>query len=75
MTTDFDKHIWEGWTVRDFIEELLPTIKLIMDNQSYIKAFKTKKEIQDWCTDNQPYYKKPIPEVSNYFINLYNITK
>jgi len=62
-----DKHIWEGWTVRNFIEELEPTFNMIMRGQSWQKPFKSKEEVKRWCIDNQPYYKKYIPEVVSYF--------
>jgi hypothetical protein len=70
---DFNKHIWEGWTVGDFICELEPSINRIMDNQSWKNPFKTKDELKTWCMDNQPYYKKHIPEVVNYFAEKYKI--
>ena len=63
-----DKHIWEGWTVGDFIETLEPTFDMIKNGRSHIKPFKTKKEVRDWCKSEQPYYKKSIKEVSDYFI-------
>lgn len=63
-----NKHIWEGWTVQNFIDELEPTFNMIMSNNSWQKPFKTKQEIKDWCKDNQSYYKKNIPEVNKYFI-------
>ena len=66
---DFNKHIWEGWTVQSFINELEPAFNLIMKNRSWQKPFKTKEEIKKWCIDNQPYYKKYIPEVVDYFHN------
>lgn len=62
------KHIWEGWTVQDFIDELEPLFNMIMNGQSWMHPFSTKQEIKDWCKSEQPYYKKNIPEVSNYFI-------
>ena len=62
-----EKHIWEGWTVGDFIEELEPTIKMIANGQSWQEPFTTKQQLKKWCMDNQPYYKKYIPEVVNYF--------
>jgi hypothetical protein len=62
------KHIWEGWIVQDFIDELEPQFNMIMNNNSWQKPFKTKEEIKNWCKENQPYYKKHIPEVTNYFI-------
>jgi hypothetical protein len=63
-----NKHIWEGWTVQDFINELEPSFDLINSGRSHIKPFKTKDELKIWCKDNQPYYKKHIPEVYNYFL-------
>ena len=63
-----DRHIWEGWTVQSFIDELEPTFNMIMDNNSWQKPFKSKEEVKTWCKDNQPYYKKHIPEVAKYFI-------
>ena len=68
-----DKHIWEGWTVQNFIDELEPTFNMIMRNQSHIKPFKTKEELKSWCKDNQPYYKKHIPEVYSYFLKKTNL--
>lgn len=62
-----DKHIWEGWTVQDFIGELEPTFNTIMRGNSWQKPFKDAEELKQWCRDNQPYYKKHIPEVFNYF--------
>jgi len=64
---NLDKHIGEGWTVGAFINELEPTFNMIMSGGSWKKPFKTKEEIKDWCMDNQPYYKKYIPEVVSYF--------
>ena len=57
---NLDKHIWEGWTVGafvDYIEEIFE-----------FQTFKTKEEVKAWCKDNQPYYKKHVPDVANYFI-------
>ena len=55
-----DKHIWEGWYASDFISELEKTFPY--------QRFKTKQEVREWCKSNQPYYKKHIPQVANYFI-------
>lgn len=66
---DLNKHIWEGWTVGQFIEELEPTFDMIMSGRSHVKPFTNKEEVKTWCMDNQPYYKKYIPEVVNYFFN------
>lgn len=70
---DLSKHIWEGWTVQDFIDDLEPTFNIIMIDGSWQKPFTTKAEVTKWCMDNQPYYKKYIPGVVNYFCKKYDI--
>ena len=70
---NLNKHIWEGWTVQDFIDELEPNLDMIQNNNSWQKPFVDKTELKQWCMDNQPYYKKYIPEVVNYFIKKYKI--
>lgn len=62
-----NKYIWEDWTVQDFIDELEPQFDMIMSGNSWQKPFKNKEELKTWCMDNQPYYKRYIPEVVNYF--------
>lgn len=64
---DLDRHVWEGWTVQDFIAELEPLFDRIMSGNSWKKPFKDKAELRAWCIDNQPYYKRYIPEVVEYF--------
>jgi len=68
MNMNREKHIWEGWTVGDFIDELEPIFNMIMRNYSHVKPFANKQDLKNWIKDNQPYYKKHIPEVANYFI-------
>ena len=65
-----DKHIWEGWTVGDFIDELEPTFDTIQRSGGFnsYKPFKTKEKLKEWVKSEQPYYKKHIPEVYNYFL-------
>jgi hypothetical protein len=58
-----DKHIWEGWTVGDFIDD----IEYFFDGSG--SRCTSKKQLKKWVKDNQPYYKKHIPEVYNYFLN------
>ena len=70
---DCSKHIWEGWTVQDFIDALKVELDIIMSGRSWKKPFKTKTELKAWCADNQPYYKEVIPEVVEYFSILYGI--
>ena len=67
-----DKHIWEGWTVQDFIDELEPMFDRIKSNAREFNTrnpFETKDSLKKWCMENQPYYKKYIPEVVTYFKN------
>ena len=64
---NYSKHIWEGWTVQNFIDELEPIFNMIISGGSWQKPFQNKEELKQWCKDNQPYYKKHIPEVCAYF--------
>lgn len=64
---NLDRHVWEGWTVQSFIDELEPSFNQIMDGNSWQKPFTSKEELKKWCMNEQPYYKKYIPEVVNYF--------
>ena len=67
--SDLNKYVWEGWTVQSFIDELEPMFAMIMEGGSWQKPFESKEELKKWCKDNQPYYKKHIPGVYNYFKN------
>jgi len=64
MSINYEKHIWEGWTVRDFIEAL--EVRLMYQD------FKDKQELKKWCMSEQPYYKKYIPEVVKHFDIIVN---
>lgn len=64
---NLDRHVWEGWTVQSFIDELEPSFNQIMEGSSWKKPFNSKDELKKWCMDEQPYYKKHIPEVVKYF--------
>lgn len=70
---NLERHIWEGWRVIDFINELEPTFNRIVSNHYEFtfdeKPFKNRQQVKEWCMDNQPYYKKYIPEVVTYFYN------
>ena len=72
-TINLQKHIFEGWTVAHFVMDLEPTFNMIMNNNSWQKPFTTKEELKKWCMENQPYYKKHIPEVYQYFLNKTNL--
>ena len=69
-----DKHIWEGWTVGDFIDELEPSFNAIQNNGGFwFNRFKDKEKLKEWVKSEQPYYKKHIPEVYNYFLQKSNL--
>lgn len=70
---NMNREVYEGWTVRDFIEELEPLVQMIMTNNSFVNPFSNKSELKYWLRDNQPYYKRDIPEVIEYFSNKYNL--
>ena len=60
-----NRHIWEGWRVRDFIEHLEFSFRYEADK------LQNESDVKKWCKNNQPYYKKSIPEVNQYFINIW----
>ena len=63
-----DKHIWEGWTVGDFIDDIEPTFDMVNSGRAKYWSFPNKKALKSWVAGEQPYYKKHIPEVYNYFL-------
>lgn len=71
MVIDYNKEIYEGWTVNMFINELKPQIDQIMLGFSWRSPFKNKKELAEYCRENQPFYKKNIPDVVAYFAKQY----
>lgn len=73
MKIDYNKHIYEGWLVQNFIDELEQLVEYAITGYSHFKTIQTKKELKEFCMDNQPYYKKYIPEVVNHFAQKYNL--
>jgi hypothetical protein len=73
MKIDYNKHIWEGWLVKDFIDELSLLVQMIMNGTSYLPKFENREQLKKWCMDNQPYYKKYILEVVEHFAKHYNL--
>lgn len=73
--SNLNRHIWEGWTAQDFIDDLEPLFDAIRSNSSIwgTQLFESKDALKQWCKDNQPYYKKHIPEVFNYFKTKANL--
>lgn len=68
---DMDRHVWEGWRVRDFIGELQPQLDYIMEDRRWRKPFESIDDMYKWIRENQPYYKRDIPEVKEYFRRRY----
>ena len=62
-----DKHIWEGWTVGDFIDEIEPIFNTKLKFQQH--PWFSESALKKWVISEQPYYKKHIPEVYKYFEN------
>lgn len=73
MKINYDKHIWEGWKVIDFIQAIKDDVDIFVSNSREFHITITKAELKKFCMDNQPYYKKYIPEVVEYFAVKYNI--
>lgn len=67
MKINYNKHIWEGWTVQNFVDDLEVVFNFFKND------LKSKEDVKKWCMENQPYYKKHIPEVVKHFCNKLNI--
>ena len=61
-----NKVVWEGWTVQHFIDDLEPLFNMIQTGKAITPKL-TQTTLKKWLIDNQPYYKKHIPEVFKYF--------
>ena len=55
-----NRHVWEGGTVQDFINEVE------IDFQNWPRIDDPEK-LKDEIKSSQPYYKKHIPEVYKHF--------
>ena len=65
---NFDKHIYEGWTVGCFYKDLST---LFMMKASF-GHFNTREDVKKWCINEQPYWKKEIPELVDCFWDTIN---
>ena len=68
---DFYRNVWEGWTPKDFIDEIRDILDEIMGSQTSRRRPRTKKALINMIVDLQPYYKKRIREVADYFCKRY----
>lgn len=62
-----NREVWEGWTVQNFIDDIEPIFRMIQEGKSWYPAITSEGELKKWLIDEQPYYKKHIPEVFEYF--------
>lgn len=46
---DLDRHVWEGWRVRDFISDLEIAVRNIMEGKSWRPPFQNRNELKIWC--------------------------
>ncbi len=65
--------VTEGWTVLDYKEYMRKDMDLIMKNKSWIKPFTSKSDLKEYLINYQPFYKKEIKELTNYFLKRYKI--
>lgn len=70
---NYNKEIYEGWTVGAIIEYISGPMDMILTGNSWQAAPTNKKELAALIVDLQPYIKKEVPEVVDYFSKKYNI--
>ena len=70
---NLNRNVYEGWTPQHFINDLSPIISMIQAGNAITNPFCNKESLKKWLRDNQPYYKKDIPEVIEHFSNKYNL--
>lgn len=68
-----NREILEGWRVQDFIDDLQKQADLIMTGRGLRGPFSDRKDLEEWCYENQPCYRKPIPEVTDHFAKRYGL--
>lgn len=70
---DLERVVWEGWRVKDFIEDLDFMVGQIMNGDAIIEKFTTKEELKEYLRSEQPHHKKDIPEVIEHFATMYKL--
>lgn len=45
-SVDLDRHVWEGWRVRDFISDLEIAVRNIMEGKSWRPPFQNRNELK-----------------------------
>lgn len=72
-TVNYSKHIQEGCAVRDFINDIEYSVDITINDYKSRGIVITKDIIARITSGQQPYYKRVIPDVVNYFCNKYNV--
>lgn len=73
MNIDYNKEVWEGWTVQDFIDDLEPQLDMIVSGNAIMPSPGSREELIDLISDLQMYIKEPVLEVVEYFSSKYNL--
>ena len=55
-----DKHVWEGWTVGDFIDDIEPTFDMVNSGNAKNWSFPNKKAFKSWVADVQTHYRRNV---------------
>lgn len=71
MEINYDKVIFNGKTVKDFIVSIEQSVQDVMDDLTCFDPPKNRIELCRLIRDLQPIYKGIIPEVNEYFVEKY----
>lgn len=67
------KHLFNGLTVLDYANDLIPALVLIQSNRSYIKPIQNRTELTAWVIKNQMFTNEYYPDLVNYLADKFNI--
>lgn len=72
-----DRLVGDGWehTVKDMFDEVNWQMEMVERGETRFNRPETKEDIKKLLEQFQPYVKKPIKELVNYYCQLYGITK
>lgn len=70
------KHLFNGLTVLDYANDLIPTLALIQSNRSYIKPIQNRIELTAWVIKNQMFItvlKTKLEVAMNILVNIVHL--
>ena len=73
MNINYNREVWEGWTIKSFIRSIEWRLDMIMEGNSFYPIPGNKEELSSRIIELMPYYRKHIPEVVEYFSNKYDV--